>query len=80
LLFCSLFLKRWKWRYSRYAPLEASEEDIIAYICHKLEEDTKMLGMTEDFKKEIIDEIVATSQGMLVYEYLFLYNELRADG
>lgn len=49
--------------------LEASEEDIIAYICHKLEEDTKVLGRTEDFKKEIIDEIVATSQGMLVHEY-----------
>lgn len=43
--------------------LEASTGDITAYIKYKLEMDTG-LQMDEDFKTEIVEEIVATSQGM----------------
>jgi hypothetical protein len=45
--------------------LEASEGDIIAFIHHRIQEDTKVT-MEEDFKNEIITNIVATSQGTLV--------------
>jgi hypothetical protein len=45
--------------------LEASEEDVSAYINYKLGMDTKA-KMTDEFKKQIVTEILATSQGMLV--------------
>jgi hypothetical protein len=45
--------------------LEASAEDITAYIIHKLAMDTKV-KMEDDFKNQIVTEIDSTSQGMLV--------------
>lgn len=45
--------------------LEASTHDIAAFIKNKISMDTKV-KMTEEFRNQIMDEIVATSQGMFV--------------
>jgi hypothetical protein len=45
--------------------LEASTDDIAAYINYRLGSDTKV-KMDAEFKKEIVKEIIATSKGMLV--------------
>jgi hypothetical protein len=45
--------------------LAANTDDIAAYVTHKLNEDT-MVTMTADFKKQIVEEIVTTAQGMSV--------------
>lgn len=51
--------------------LEASEKDIAAYVIHKIAMDTKVT-MDEDFKQEIVAEILATSQGMLVITFYLM--------
>jgi hypothetical protein len=53
------------YRLPPFVTLEASAEDITAYITHKLAMDTKV-KMEDDFKNQIVTEIVSTSQGMLV--------------
>jgi hypothetical protein len=45
--------------------LVANTGDIAAYVTHKLNQD-KMVKMPEDFKKQIVEEIVTTAQGMSV--------------
>ncbi|KAI5808432.1 hypothetical protein BZA77DRAFT_348101 [Pyronema omphalodes] len=45
--------------------LEASTEDIAAYIAHKICEDHKF-EMDDDLKNEIAEKIVSTSQGMFL--------------
>ncbi|KAI5816856.1 hypothetical protein BZA77DRAFT_343876 [Pyronema omphalodes] len=45
--------------------LEARTEDIAAYIAHRLSED-KTVGMNDDFKEEIIKEIISASQKMFL--------------
>jgi hypothetical protein len=57
---------------SQYSmKLEASTADIAAYIKHKLDMDTKV-SMDEEFKSQIVSEITATSQGMLVLTQFYL--------
>jgi hypothetical protein len=48
--------------------LEASEKDIAAYVNYKIAMDTKVT-MDEDFKQEIVAEILAGSQGILVIPF-----------
>jgi type II secretory pathway predicted ATPase ExeA len=43
---------------------EATSDDIAAYIQHRLEMDSNSRIMDDEFKKLIVAEIVATSQGM----------------
>jgi hypothetical protein len=45
--------------------LAANTDDIAVYVTHKLNEDATVT-MTEDFKKQIVEEIVSTAQGMSV--------------
>ncbi|KAI5818441.1 hypothetical protein BZA77DRAFT_342841 [Pyronema omphalodes] len=45
--------------------LQASTEDIAAYIAHRISEDN-MVGMDDDFKEHIIKEIVSASQNMFL--------------
>jgi hypothetical protein len=47
--------------------LEASTHDIAAFIKNKISMDTKV-KMTEEFRNQLIDEIVATSRGMFVIQ------------
>lgn len=49
----------------RFVALEANSDDIAAYVAYELKMDTKV-KMSDDFKNQIIAEIVAASQGMLV--------------
>ncbi|KAI5816207.1 hypothetical protein BZA77DRAFT_344472 [Pyronema omphalodes] len=45
--------------------LQASTEDITAYIAHKIDED-KTIDMDDGFKKYIVEEIVSASKGMFL--------------
>jgi hypothetical protein len=47
--------------------LEASTHDNAMFVEDKMRKDTKV-KMTEEFEKQIVDEIVSTSQGMFVIQ------------
>jgi hypothetical protein len=48
--------------------LEANTDDIAAYVYHEIEMDSSHVIMHDDFKDEIVAEIIRTSKGMLVFD------------
>jgi hypothetical protein len=48
--------------------LEANSEDIVAFVQHRIEKDTRVM-MTQGFKDHIVAEITSKSQGMFVSDF-----------
>lgn len=48
--------------------MKADVEDIKRYVTRQLEMDENYDDMSEDFRKEILETIVSTADGMLVIQ------------